>query len=138
LGRLLSLGDEYRPLLNRIDIRFLSAGGLALLTEHFVLPPECVCCRILCRLLHPTLSPHPAIAVMASIPVGWNSAICPDFPTLFEDFKEKQFASLWRGSRDGFGKHDFHSRCDGHPNTLTVILDTDGNIFGGFTPVELR
>jgi hypothetical protein len=27
-------------------------------------------------------------------------------------------------------------RCDHHPNTLTVVSDTDGNIFGGFTPLE--
>jgi hypothetical protein len=69
-------------------------------------------------------------------PTGWNSAIVPDFPKLFEDFKKKQFALLWRGSCDGFGAGDFHNRCDGHPNTLTVILDRKGNIFGGFTPVE--
>jgi hypothetical protein len=30
----------------------------------------------------------------------------------------------------------FHDRCDGHANTLTLIKDTQGNIFGGFTPVE--
>jgi hypothetical protein len=30
----------------------------------------------------------------------------------------------------------FHGRCDGHANTLTVILDRNGNIFGGFTPIE--
>jgi hypothetical protein len=59
-----------------------------------------------------------------------------DFPAVFDEFREKQFTLLWRGSRDGFGAFDFHSRCDGHPNTLTVILETDGNIFGGFTPVE--
>jgi hypothetical protein len=29
----------------------------------------------------------------------------------------------------------FHGRCDGHANTLTVIVDTNGNIFGGFTPL---
>jgi hypothetical protein len=68
---------------------------------------------------------------------GWNSAIVPDFPKLFEDFKRRTFTLLWRGSRDGFGAADFHNRGDGHPNTLTVILDTDGNIFGGFTPVFL-
>jgi hypothetical protein len=33
-------------------------------------------------------------------------------------------------------KKNPHRRCDGHANTLTVILDTKGNIFGGFTPVE--
>jgi hypothetical protein len=31
---------------------------------------------------------------------------------------------------------EFHHRCDGQANTLTVILDTKGNVFGGFTPVE--
>jgi hypothetical protein len=68
-------------------------------------------------------------------PPGWNSTIVPEFPKHFKDFKEKQFTLLWRGSRDGFGAGDFHRRCDGRPNTLTVILDTNGNIFGGFTPV---
>jgi hypothetical protein len=67
---------------------------------------------------------------------GWNSAIVADFPELFEDFKKKHFTLLWRSIRDGFGARDFHSRCDGHPNTLRLILETNGNIFGGFTPVE--
>jgi hypothetical protein len=119
----LSLGDEYRPLLSRIEIRFLTPAGLALLAEHFAFPPEGVFCGILDHLRIPP-------------PSGWNSAIVPDFPKLFEDFKQKQFTLRWRGSRDGFGKRDFHSRCDWHGNTLTVILDTKGNLFGGFTPVE--
>jgi hypothetical protein len=42
---------------------------------------------------------------------------------------------LWQGSRDGFGAREFHRRCDGHANTLTVIEDTAGNVFGGFTPI---
>jgi hypothetical protein len=66
----------------------------------------------------------------------WKSAIIPDFPTLFEDFKRRKYTLLWRGSRDGFGAHDFYSRCNEHPNTLTVILDTKENIFGGFTPAK--
>jgi hypothetical protein len=64
------------------------------------------------------------------------SLIVSDFPVIFAEFFGKRFALLWRGSRDGFRVRDFHRRCDGHANTLTVILDTDGNIFGGFTPVE--
>jgi hypothetical protein len=64
------------------------------------------------------------------------SLIVWDFPELFEAFTQKQFTLLWRGSRDGFRAGDFHSRCNRHANTLTVILDTDGNIFGGFTPVK--
>jgi hypothetical protein len=48
----------------------------------------------------------------------------------------KRWTVLWRGSRDGFTAKEFHRRCDGHANTLTLILDTDGNVFGGFTPVK--
>jgi hypothetical protein len=59
-----------------------------------------------------------------------------DFPKLFKDFEKEQFTLLWRDGRDGFHAVDFHRRCDGHPNTLTVILGTDGNICGRFTPVE--
>jgi len=41
---------------------------------------------------------------------------------------------LYRGSRDGFYTNDFHSKCDGHSNTLTIIKAQDsGNIFGGYT-----
>jgi hypothetical protein len=49
---------------------------------------------------------------------------------------------LWRGSRDGFGSGDFHSRCDGHANTVTLIEtaasehDVGDFVFGGFTPVK--
>jgi hypothetical protein len=62
------------------------------------------------------------------------SVIVADFPDIFAEFRGKRFSLLWRGGRDGAG--DFHNRCDGHANTLTVILDTDDNVFGGFTPVK--
>jgi hypothetical protein len=39
-------------------------------------------------------------------------------------------------SADCFGGINFHGRCDGRANTLTLILDTGGNVFGGFTPLE--
>jgi hypothetical protein len=91
----------------------------------------------------PPLAPVPASALPPTSgppalrsPSGWTSVIVSGFPEIFAEFKEKSFTLLWRGSRDGFDPSDFHSRCDGHANTLTVILDTDGNIFGGFTPVE--
>jgi hypothetical protein len=65
-----------------------------------------------------------------------DSLIIADFPEIFAELRGKHFEVLWRGSRDGFGAKEFHERCDGHANTLTVILDTKGNIFGGFTPLE--
>jgi hypothetical protein len=52
-------------------------------------------------------------------PSGWTSAIVSDFPKLFEDFKEKSFTLLWRGSRDGFGGRDFHIRWRGSRGICT-------------------
>jgi hypothetical protein len=69
-------------------------------------------------------------------PTGFASLILAEFPALFAGFGGKRFTLLWGGSRDGFGAGDFHGRCDGHGNTLTLIEDTAGNIFGGFTPLK--
>jgi hypothetical protein len=79
--------------------------------------------------------PKPAVPSVPA-PAGFASLIVADFPALFAEFRGKRFTLLWRGSRDGFLANDFHGRCDGHANTLTLIEDTEGNIFGGFTPVE--
>lgn len=40
---------------------------------------------------------------------------------------------MYRASRDGFGALEFHSKCDGIPNTLTVLKAKDGSVYGGFT-----
>jgi hypothetical protein len=69
-------------------------------------------------------------------PDALDSLTVSDFPVIFAEFRGKQFKLLWCGSRDGFGASQFHRHCDGHTNTLTVILDTEGNIFGGFPPVS--
>ena len=45
----------------------------------------------------------------------------------------RKWTLLYQGSRDGFRAFDFLSRCDGKPNTLTIVKSTNGNIFGGFT-----
>jgi hypothetical protein len=66
-------------------------------------------------------------------PGRFSSVIISEFPGIFEDFGSKNFGLLWRGSYDGFRASVFHARCDGHKNTLTVILDQYGNIFGGFS-----
>ncbi len=58
-------------------------------------------------------------------------------PTLIAltGLKAHSFSLLWRGSRDGFEASTFHRLCDGKGKTLTVIKNTDGFIFGGFTSV---
>jgi len=48
-------------------------------------------------------------------------------------FENKSFSLLWRGSRDGFDVAAFHRLCDGQGNTVTVIKNNNGYIFGGFT-----
>jgi hypothetical protein len=95
----------------------LSAEGLSLLVDHFKIAPESLW--------------ECAAEVMSHPPL--DSLIFSDFPAIFAELRKKQFSLLWRGGRDGFSASSFHGRCDGHANTLTVILDTKGNIFGGFT-----
>jgi hypothetical protein len=71
-------------------------------------------------------------------PISFDSAIISKLPALLAEFGGKRFWLLWRGGRDGFDRKEFHRRCDGHANTLTLIEDTDGNIFGGFTPAKWK
>jgi hypothetical protein len=36
----------------------------------------------------------------------------------------------------GFAANDFHSKCDGHANTLTILKASESSfIFGGFTTI---
>jgi hypothetical protein len=45
-----------------------------------------------------------------------------------------KWSLLYRGTRDGFGTNHFHSKCDGHSNTLTIFkVKQSSFIFGGFT-----
>jgi len=53
-------------------------------------------------------------------------------------FKNKSFSLLWRGSRDGFDAAAFHRLFDGKANTVTVIKNTNGFIFGGFTSIPWK
>jgi hypothetical protein len=122
---ILKLGPGYRDLLRHIQIAFLSEDGLSLLEEHFEIPPESLW-QCAAEWIARPRPPPPLL----------DSQIISEFPDIFAEFKGKHSELLWRGSRDGFRAQKFHRLCDGHANTLTVILDTKGNIFGGFTPVE--
>jgi hypothetical protein len=62
--------------------------------------------------------------------------IVSNFPEIFAEFRGKCFLLLWRDSSDVFRACDFHGRCDGHANTLTMILETKLTIFSGFAPVD--
>jgi hypothetical protein len=126
LDILLTIGHP--SLLRHIQWSFINTSTITPLCENPVLchPTEPVWMALVNRLSRP---PSPPIGHIDSLVVS-------DFPPLFEEFRMKRFNLLWRGSRDGFTAEEFHRRCDGHANTLTLILDTMGNVFGGFTPVE--
>jgi hypothetical protein len=87
----------------------------------------------------PAVDPKPSRKGRSALPprpTGFASLIVADFPALFAEFRGKRFTLLYRGSRDGFDGSGFSRLCDGHANTLALIQDTDGNIFGGFTPLK--
>ena len=50
-----------------------------------------------------------------------------------EEFPGSNYKLLYKGSRDGDGSGDFHSKCDEAEKTLVLIEDNYGNRFGGFT-----
>ena len=50
-------------------------------------------------------------------------------------FKNQKWKLIYRATRDGFKGEDFHNKCDGKSNTLTVIRTINQCIFGGFTSV---
>jgi hypothetical protein len=62
---------------------------------------------------------------------------CLELIKLCEFSPNDKWTLLYRATRDGFGSDDFHSRCDGHLNTLTIFKAKESNfIFGGFTKVS--
>jgi hypothetical protein len=125
LTQLLQLGPSYSRLLEHVRFELLSWEGVS----PFV---NCLTYFSL------TASIWDGVAALLQPPPRppLDSRIVSSFPPLFEEFRGKRFALLWRGSRDGFGAGDFHRRRDVRANTLTPILDTGGNVFGGFTPLE--
>jgi hypothetical protein len=68
-------------------------------------------------------------------PGQFDSGIILEISDIFSVFNGKRLQLLYRGSRDGFGAAAFHEQCNGHPNTVTLILSTNDCIFGGYTPL---
>jgi hypothetical protein len=63
-----------------------------------------------------------------------NSLAIDEFLSLFPDFRQKCIRLVWRSSRDGLQASTFHNCYDDHANTLIIIEDMNGNIFGGYVP----
>jgi hypothetical protein len=69
-------------------------------------------------------------------PNGFESTVISGFPYILNELRPSVFELLYRGSRDGFRSGDFHRRCDGHNNTITLIRTTKDFVFGGYIPVS--
>ena len=50
--------------------------------------------------------------------------------------KAKKYTLLFRASRDGFRASNFHSKCDGKSNTVTLVETKTKRRFGGFTDAQ--
>jgi hypothetical protein len=69
-------------------------------------------------------------------PLRAFSRILSTIPLCLRDLPLNRWMLLYRGSRDGFQGSNFHAKCDGKSNTLTVIETTKGFVFGGFAAVS--
>jgi hypothetical protein len=65
----------------------------------------------------------------------FSSAILGALPPILAQFEGKRLALLWRATAQDFSAREFHARCDGRAHTLTLVEDSEGNVFGGFTPL---
>jgi hypothetical protein len=60
-----------------------------------------------------------------------------DLLKLCEFSLDDEWTLLYRGTGNGFGAVDFHSRCDDRTNTLTILkAESSSYIFGGFTSLS--
>ena len=63
-----------------------------------------------------------------------NQQQCFELIELCEFSPNDKWSLLYRGTRNGFGAKDFHSKCDYRRNTLTIVKAKGSKyIFGGFT-----
>ena len=50
--------------------------------------------------------------------------------------KIKKYRLIFRASENSYKASNFHSKCDGNNNTLTLVKTKNGKIFGGFTDAQ--
>jgi hypothetical protein len=136
---LIELGPAYFEFWQYIEPVFLTSDGISLFfhTLPFEHVNECIWDKIF---YHIANKPDESIRIrrfLNSTPSIQRpeSTILYDIPSIFKSFERKTWRLLYRGTRDGFGSLNFHSKCDQQSNTLTIILTTTGYIFGGLTPI---
>ena len=106
IGFEMYLKENTKTLLNKV---FIQEGSIPDLTNTFLsaLPSS----EILINPLHVTLIKE------------WLNPIAP---------KSVSLNLIYSGRKNGSDPEEFHKKCDGHVNTLTLCQSVDGNIFGGY------
>lgn len=75
---------------------------------------------------YPTVDPFKSLILTNKQPL--------DLLKLCEFNSNHSFKLCYRASQDGFGSNEFHLKCDGISNTLTILKASKSEfIFGGFT-----
>jgi hypothetical protein len=140
LQQLIDLGSEYFEYWCYLEIAFLSTEGISEFAKAFPFEElrsthwEKIVDRLI-GVCDETLRLHRFCKIQKLNESNIDSKILSNIPTPLKQFESKKWTLLYRGSQDGFKSSNFHSKCDGHSNTVTVILTTKGFIFGGFTPI---
>jgi hypothetical protein len=122
-----TLSDEVSGLKEQLGADLCGSAAQQLSTEFGELQKVVSALKTqIAELPPPSPAPVPPSPQQSPVPSAplLDSRIISDFPEIFAEFRK--FSLLWRGSRDGFKAQELHRRCDGHANTLTVILDTKG------------
>jgi hypothetical protein len=135
LQALVELGSEYFGLWCFVEVQFLTDEGLALFIE--TLPYEALSVDIWSKLGDRVKGVADQMLRRRRcrlLRTEFRSEILTELPPLFAPFHTKQWDLLYRATVDGFQASDFHRKCNNHRNTVTIILTTNGSIFGGFTP----
>jgi hypothetical protein len=140
LRRLSELGDDYFEYWKYIRIIFLSEESISLFcdTLQYSELTSDIWISIIERLKSVCDDEHRSRRFVSTSTTGvrgFNSNIVKAFPTVLNEYRTCQWRLLYRGSRDGFASSQFHGKCDNVSNTITLIITTDGFIFGGFTPL---
>jgi hypothetical protein len=133
LRLLLDLELNRSEFLGYIEISFLSKEGLTLFVDEVSF--EDLCEDIWLKVISHLRGDSSDDLRVRRYPLRVDSLILPMIPVCLRDLPLKGWTLLYRGSRDGFGASNFHEKCDGKSNTLTVIETTKGFVFGGFTPI---
>jgi hypothetical protein len=79
--------------------------------------------------------PPPSILLPRSS-LYFGSVIITTTPTIFAPIGGIRTVLLYRGSRNGFSGKNFHKTCNGHSNTVTIVLTSGGYVFGGYSPCQ--